>query len=81
MVHRIRKNISEINELVKKAFRIIVTEENNKVNSKKKIEVQMDKEDLRNLVMKGKKELKSAYDILKENGYIKVVDKDFLRVV
>lgn len=80
-VIRDEKNISEINELVKKAFRAIVTEENNRVNNKKKIETQIDKEDLRNLVMKGKKEFKSAYDTLKENGYIKEVNKDFLKVV
>lgn len=75
------KGPSEVNELIKKAFRIIIVEENNKVNNKKKIESPKDKEDLRNLVIEGKKDMKSAYDTLKENGYIKEVNKDFLKVV
>lgn len=74
------KSISA-NELFKRAFKVIIEDEKVKENSKKKIEKPMSKEDLRSLVMNGKKENKSAYDTLKENGYIREANNDFLKVV
>lgn len=76
-----KNNSISVNELVKKAFKIIIEDEQVKENSKRKVEKSTDREDLRNLVMSGKKENKPAYEILKENGYIKNVSIDSLKVV
>lgn len=76
------KNLLNVNEVVKKAYRIFIQEEENKEKTKEYAKQKMIKnlsdEDLRLIVMKGKKNNKSAYEALKDKGYIKEIEKDFL---
>lgn len=75
------KYIDDVNELLKKAFKIIVEEEINRVKNQNKMNEHCDKEDLRVLVEEGKKKAQSVYDILKEKGYINEINKDLVKVV
>lgn len=70
-------------EIVKKAFALIVESEaqSSVKERKRKPSLELGENDLRHVVAEGKKNQISAYEALKNNGCIKSVDKDFLKVV
>lgn len=70
-------------EIMKKAFALIIESETQSSvkERKRKHSYKFGKNDLRHVVEEGKKNQISAYEALKNNGYIKSVDEDFLRVV
>ncbi len=75
------KGIDDVNKLIKKSFKYIIEEEKNRESNDNKLEIHVDDGDLRKIVKEGKNKLKSAYDTLKENGYIREINNEFLKVV
>jgi hypothetical protein len=68
----------DVNEVVVKAIQsITVSDKREKKRRKAKVSVD---NDLRILVAEGRKENKTAYEILKEKGYIKDYESDFRKV-
>lgn len=72
-----------VKEIVKKAFSLIIESETKSSvkERKRKPSLEFSENDLRHIVEEGKKKQLSAYEALKNNGYIKSVDEDFLKVV
>lgn len=68
----------DVNEIVIKVIQsIAVSDKREKKRKKAKVSVD---DDLRILVAEGRKENKTAYEILKEKGYIKDYESDFCKV-
>lgn len=73
------KNNLDVNEIVIKVIQSISTSEKQK-NKRKKMEIPVDN-DLRDLVVEGRKENKTVYEIFEEKDYIKSYENDFCKVV
>lgn len=72
----------DINDIVKAAYRMIIEidiESSKKRKTVKKAE-EYRKDDLRQIIKEGKKEKISAYEILKNKGYIKPPQGNFLKI-
>lgn len=69
-------------DVVKEAYLLIIEDENKnsitKINKKQKLEYKQD--DIRLLIQQGKKDGVSAYEVLKQHGYIKVLTDGFIKV-
>lgn len=72
----------DINKVVKLAYRMIIESdiENSKKKQKTKKVDEYGENDLRFIIKEGKKEKLSAYDSLKQAGYIKVPQGNFLKI-
>lgn len=69
----INEGIEDVKEIVKEAYKRYLGVSNKGKNECKKVKI-TDKDDLRNVHGKAKKENKRVYDLLKDKGYIKNVD-------
>lgn len=76
------EEFSDVTQIVKEALKVILRKELNTENESKKVvklnKIQRDKNDLREIVDKGRKLKKSAYDALKEAGVVKCPVEEFI---